>query len=189
LCCLASVARAVVCRSCRPLGCYSCSVVIATRRMRMLCCVQRLARVCERVALLAVSVAASCAFSAVCAAVSQRHGAVCESVRGGAASQALRFAALVLVAAAASGGVGKQSTSAPRWRERPIQWFGLSRSGGASAAKRPMLRAVSGLRAQRIRAVRGQQPNHSIERTNNGGRGCAAPAAVCAPLFAAHVGR
>jgi hypothetical protein len=70
--------------------------------MRMLRCVQRLARVCERVALLAVSVAASFAFSAVCAAVSQRHGAVCASVRSGAASQALRFAALVLVAAAAS---------------------------------------------------------------------------------------
>jgi hypothetical protein len=32
-------------------------------------------------------------------------------------------------------------------------------------------------------------PNPSIERTNNGGRGCAASAAVCAPLFAAHVER
>jgi hypothetical protein len=31
--------------------------------------------------------------------------------------------------------------------------------------------------------------NPSIERTNNGGRFCAAPAAVCAPLFAAHVQR
>jgi hypothetical protein len=33
------------------------------------------------------------------------------------------------------------------------------------------------------------RPNPSIERTNNGGRGCAASAAVCAPLFAAHVER
>jgi hypothetical protein len=32
-------------------------------------------------------------------------------------------------------------------------------------------------------------PNPSIERTNNGGRFCAASAAVCAPLFAAHVER
>jgi hypothetical protein len=31
--------------------------------------------------------------------------------------------------------------------------------------------------------------NPSIERTNNGGRFCAASAAVCGPLFAAHVER
>jgi hypothetical protein len=39
------------------------------------------------------------------------------------------------------------------------------------------------------RALRQQAPNPSIERTNNGGRACAASAAVCAPLFAAHVER
>jgi hypothetical protein len=44
--------------------------------------------------------------------------------------------------------------------------------------------------ASRLSGVSGPGSNNtSIERTNNGGRFCAASAAVCAPLFAAHVER
>jgi hypothetical protein len=79
---------------------------------------------------------------------------------------------------------------APRWREQQIQQrFCLRAMGVAPAAKRQVPPALLLLRAAKMQPVRSEQPNPSIERTNNGGRVCAASAAVCAPLFAAHVER
>jgi hypothetical protein len=52
------------------------------------------------------------------------------------------------------------------------------------------MRSVAGsVVRQRAAVVQLLRPNPSIERTNNGGRGCAASAALRAPLFAAHVER
>jgi hypothetical protein len=50
-------------------------------------------------------------------------------------------------------------------------------------------KAGASRRGQEYKSVPRALPNPSIERTNNGGWPCAAPAAVCAPLFAAHVER
>jgi hypothetical protein len=87
-------------------------------------------------------------------------------------------------------GGNAQRPRAPRCRERQMQQrFCLRAAGEAPAAKRPVLPPVLRLRASKMQAMRSLQPNHSIERTNNGGRLCAASAAVCAPLFAAHVER
>jgi hypothetical protein len=91
--------------------------------------------------------------------------------------------------------LGLQSCStmrrrAPRWRERQIQQrFCLRAVGVAPAAERQVPPPVLGLRAYKMQAMRCEQPNPSIERTNNGGQQLAALRASRAPLFAAHVER
>jgi hypothetical protein len=50
-------------------------------------------------------------------------------------------------------------------------------------------RVAGGVVRRRAAVVQLLRPNPSIERTNNGGRGCAALRALRAPLFAAHVER
>jgi hypothetical protein len=62
--------------------------------------------------------------------------------------------------------------------------------GGVGSFRR--MQMLQALRSRNRCAEREQNTvtaNPSIERTYNGGRGCAAPAAVCAPLYAAHVER
>jgi hypothetical protein len=63
-------------------------------------------------------------------------------------------------------------------------------SGGVGSIRR--MQMPQALRSRNRCAEREQNTvtaNPSIERTNNGGRFCAASAAVCTPLFAAHVER
>jgi hypothetical protein len=68
-------------------------------------------------------------------------------------------------------------------RERSARMRGMSAARAQRQAKPPAMGSAARVPAKQLR------PNPSIERTNNGGRVCAAPAAVCAPLFAAHVER
>ena len=92
-------------------------------------------------------------------------------------------AAVHVVACARPGGAAVSGVASPR-------------TASSARSLHALHRAVPALwRSRCFGAVRQPVPfgpgsaNPSIERTYNGGWPCAAPAAVCAPLYAAHVER
>jgi hypothetical protein len=130
--------------------------------------------------------------------------ASCRAVRPSAASAPLRMRAQEFGASAKRSKIFSaqgNTRSSPRPCEyaapallRSLATAGIGRAahagGGVGSMRR--MQMLQALRSRNHRAVCEQNTvtaNPSIERTNNGGRFCVAPAAVCAPLFAAHVER
>ncbi len=55
--------------------------------------------------------------------------------------------------------------------------------------RKPVTSSTVGCRCKEAAASENERPNHSIERTHNGGAQCLAPSRVVPPLCAAHVKR
>jgi hypothetical protein len=82
----------------------------------------------------------------------------------------------------------RSATAAQGWAGASVR--GLSRTQNALRCAGPELWVSTSAGAMRRAGASGPgSHNPSIERTNNGGRGCAALRASRAPLFAAHVER